>query len=351
MSEGRVNTTPLAFRSSPHASALAFQSSVKIGSMYKIWIDEPMIDSCLPMFAGVAELVGPGAPTAEIANCDATLVPGSRIWDGALMDRATKMKVLSRIGIGYDNINVSEASARNIIVCYAPDAPTISTAEHALALMMAAAKHLRGLDENTRAGQARVYAATHKGMELAYKTIGLIGMGRIGSRVAKACVAMDMRVIVYDPFVNTERAAALGVQKVDSLEALLAQSDVVSLHLPSTPETRHLMNAERLAQMKPGSILINAARGALIDEAALTDALKSGHLLGAGLDVFHKEPPDIDHPFLKLDNVVLTPHVASHTDAGHHRLYETAALQALQVLRGERAASMLNAQIWETRRK
>ena len=163
--------------------------------------------------------------------------------------------------------------------------------------MMAAAKHLRGLDENTRVGQARVYAATHKGMELAYKTIGLIGMGRIGSRMAKACVAMDMRVIVYDPFINAERATALGAQKVDSLETLLAQSDVVSLHLPSTPETRHLMNAERLAQMKPGSILINAARGALIDEAALTDALKSGHLLGAGLDVFHKEPPDIDHNF------------------------------------------------------
>ena len=318
--------------------------------MYKIWIDEPMIDSCLPLLAGVAELVGPGAPIERIAECDATLVPGSRIWDGALMDRAPKMKVLSRIGIGYDNINVAEASKRNIVVCYAPDAPTVSTAEHALALMMAVAKHLRGLDVNTRLGTARKYAADHKGMELAGRTIGLVGLGRIGSRVARACAAMGMRVLTYDPFVTVERAAAVSAEKIDSLDALLAQSDVVSLHLPATPETRHLMNAERLAQMKPGSILVNAARGVLIDEAALVDALKSGHLLGAGLDVFHKEPPDIDHPFLKLDNIVLTPHVASHTVAGHHRLYETAALQALQVLRSERAASMLNAEIWDIRR-
>ncbi len=309
-----------------------------------------MIESCLPLFAGVAELVGPGAPLERIAECDATLVPGSRTWDGALMDRAPKMKVLSRIGIGYDNIHVAEASARNIVVCYAPDAPTVSTAEHALALLMAVAKHLHGLDANTRSGHARAYAAAHKGMELAGRTIGLVGLGRIGSRVARACAAMDMRVLTYDPFVTVERAAAVSAEKIDSLDALLAQSDVVSLHLPSTVETRHLMNAERLAQMKAGSILVNAARGALIDEAALVDALKSGHLMGAGLDVFHKEPPDIDHPLLQLDNVVLTPHVASHTDAGHHRLYETAALQALQVLRGERAASMLNAEIWDGRR-
>jgi len=304
------------------------------------------------LFDGIATLIGPGAPIEEIATCDATLVPGNRIWDAALMDRAPKMRVLSRIGIGYDNINVPEASKRNIVVCYAPDAPTVSTAEHALALMFAATKYLRPLDLHTHEGpqQARTYLRGHKGMELEGKTIALLGIGRIGSRVAKACLALGMRVITYDPFITADRAAALGAIKVDSLDEALAQGDVVSLHLPSTPETRHLINAERLAKMKQGSVLVNAARGALVDEQALADALNSGHLMGAGLDVFHKEPPELDNPLMKCENVVLTPHIASHTDAGHHRLYETAALQALQVLRGERPASLLNAEIWDARR-
>jgi D-3-phosphoglycerate dehydrogenase len=136
-----------------------------------------------------------------------------------------------------------------------------------------------------------------------------------------------------------------------TLEALLKQADVVSLHLPATAETRNLMNTERFAQMKPGAILINSARGALIDEAALVDALQSGRLAGAGLDVFQQEPIPDDHPLLRFENVVLSPHIASRTGAGHHRIWETTIVQALQVLRGEKPPFMLNPEIWESRRR
>jgi D-3-phosphoglycerate dehydrogenase len=310
--------------------------------MFRIWIDEPLLDSVLPIFDGVAELVGPGASPEELATCDAALVPGTR-WDAARMDAAPRLRVLSRIGVGYDNIDVAAATARGIAVCYTPQAPTVSTAEHALALLFALAKRVCASERDVRAGRWHPTFWTHKGMELDGRTLGLVGAGRIGGRVAVVARAIGMRVIAFDPFLDDARAAELGVECVGSLDALLAESDVVSLHAPSTSQTRHMIDAARLAQMKPGALLINTARGALIDEAALVDALRSGRLGGAGLDVFEREPIDPAHPLLTLDNVVLTDHIASHTWAGHHRLYETAVLQALQALRGERPAGLLNA--------
>jgi D-3-phosphoglycerate dehydrogenase len=267
------------------------------------------------------------------------------------MDRAPKLKVIARLGVGYENIIVPDATARNIVVCYAPEAPTISTAEHTLTLLFAVAKKLRPLDIALRQGLWSSTAANWKGIELHGLTLGLVGVGRIGSRVAVACSAIGMRVIGYDPYLTAARGAALGIGLAPSLEALLRDSDVVSLHVPVLPETRNLMNAERFAQMKPGAIFVNAARGALVDEAALEEALASGRLAGAGLDVFQKEPTNPNHPLKRFENVVLTPHIASHTGAGHHRLYETAFVQALQVLRGEMPAFPLNPEVWETRRR
>jgi D-3-phosphoglycerate dehydrogenase len=181
-----------------------------------------------------------------------------------------------------------------------------------------------------------------KGMELQNRVLGLVGLGRIGGHVAQIMQAVGMRVIAYDPLLTDERASQWGVQKVNSLDVLLAQSDVVSLHAPATSETRHLINAPRLQSMKPGAILINTARGSLVDEHALADALRSGHLAGAGLDVFECEPIASDNPLIHLENVVLTDHIASHTWAGHHRLYEMAIHHALQALRGEKPDCMLN---------
>ena len=309
--------------------------------MYRVWIDENPLDSVRPMLEQVAHLVGPGAALEELATCDGALDPGAA-WTAARMDRAPRLKVISRIGVGYDNIDVRAATERGIMVCYTPHGPTLSTAEHAVALIFAAAKTVAFADRDMRAGRWHSLFITLKGMELRDRVLGLVGFGRIGGQVAQIMQAVGMHVAAYDPMLTPERAAQMGIRRMDSLEDLLAESDVVSLHAPSTPETRHLINAARLQVMKQGSILINTARGALVDERALADALRSGHLAAAGLDVFEQEPIETDNPLLKLENVVLTDHIGSHTWTGHHRLYEMAVHHLLQALRGERPDCMLN---------
>lgn len=309
--------------------------------MYRVWIDENPLDSVRPMLEKVAQLVGPGASLEELATCDAALDPGAA-WTAARMDRAPRLKVISRIGVGYDNIDVRAATERGIMVCYTPHGPTLSTAEHAVALIFAAAKTVAFADRDMRAGRWHSQFITLKGMELRDRVLGLVGFGRIGGHVAQIMQAVGMHVAAYDPMLTPERAAQMGIRRMDSLDDLLAESDVVSLHAPSTPETRHLMNAARLQVMKQGSILINTARGALVDERALADALRSGHLAAAGLDVFEREPIETDNPLLKLENVVLTDHIGSHTWTGHHRLYEMAVHHLLQALHGERPDCMLN---------
>jgi D-3-phosphoglycerate dehydrogenase len=319
---------------------------------FKLWFDEFILPSCVPLLDGCAVALGPSAEFAGIDEAEAFICPGNVIYNGARMDKAPQLKVIARLGVGYDNIDVPAATARNIVVVYAPQAPTVSTAEHAIALMMETAKRLNEAEQALRKHDWLGYLRRdNKGMELDGRTLGLVGMGRIGSRVAKVGLALGMNVIVFDPFVSPARAGELGVSLAPSLEALLQQADVVSLHLPATAETRNLMNAERFAQMKAGAILINSARGALVNESALIDALKSGRLAGAGLDVFQQEPIPDDHPLLQCENVVMSPHIASRTGAGHHRIWETTIVQALQVLRGEQPPYMLNPEVWETRRR
>jgi len=313
-------------------------------SMFRLWVDEHVLESVLPMLNGVAEIVGPGAPVSELATCDAALDPGVP-WTAERMDQAGRLRVLSRIGVGYDNIDVGAASERGIVVCYTPHGPTVSTAEHTVALIFAAAKTVAFADRDLRAGRWHSQVTTLKGMELQGRTLGIVGAGRIGCHVARIMQAVGMNIILFDPLLTAERAAELGIRRTDSLEELLGQSDIVSLHAPSNESTRHLMNSSTLRLMKAGSILINTARGALVDEAALTESLRSGHLAAAGLDVFQKEPISNENPLLSLDNVVLTDHIASHTWAGHHRLYEMAVRHVLQVLRGETADSELNPQV------
>jgi D-3-phosphoglycerate dehydrogenase len=310
--------------------------------MFKIWLEELLLDSVQTLFDGAAELIGPRAPIERLGECDAVLVSGGK-WDGPRMDLAPKLRVVSRIGVGYENIDVDAATERNIMVCYTPLAPSVSTAEHAIGLMFAVAKQIVYADRDMRAGNWHREFWTVKGMELRDRTLGLVGVGRIGANVATVARAIGMQVVCYDPYLSEKRATEIGVTPAADLESLLRQSDVVSLHAPSTPETYKLMNAERFAQLKSGSILINTARGALVDEAALIAALESGQLSGAGLDVFEVEPIPTNHPLLKFENVVVTDHIASHTWAGHHRLYETAARQALQALRGEMPDNVLNA--------
>ena len=323
--------------------------------MYKIWFERKLPREHAHLVEGLARPLGFAAeasrdPLAEIAEAEGIVASAKIIYDGALMDRAPALKVIARTGVGYDNISVPEATARGICVCYTPDAPTISTAEHTVALMLAAAKQLKRYNRAMREQPTADHISGYYGLELCGRRLGLVGLGRIGARVALVAKALGMSVTAYDPFVPRERAAEMGVELAPSLEVLLRAADVVSLHVPATPETRHLINAERLSLMKPGAYLINAARGALVDERALLAALESGRLSGAGLDVFECEPPPADHPLLARDDVIATPHLAGPSPAGRQRMWEGAISQTLQVLRNERPAHLLNPDVWNVRR-
>jgi D-3-phosphoglycerate dehydrogenase len=227
-----------------------------------------------------------------------------------------------------------------------PDAPTISTAEFAVTLMLTVLRHVKQSEKMLRGVERRDFFSEYQGLESYGLTLGLVGVGRIGSRVARVARALDMRVIAYDPYISKERAQQLDIELVPTLEDALREADVVSLHVPYSAETHHLINSKTLAQMKKGAYLINTARGGLVDEKALLEALQSGHLHGAGLDVFDPEPPSPEHPLLQLDNVIATPHIAGASMQSKDRLWEQAIAQALQVLRGEMPPNILNPQVW-----
>jgi D-3-phosphoglycerate dehydrogenase len=301
----------------------------------------------------VAQVItGPVADTdawyAEAATYDIMIVGGNTMLDGPWMDRiGLRVRALARPGIGVDKIDIAAATARGIMVLNTPDGPTESTAEHAIALMLSLTKGVAAGDRVLRAGQGFPrYGSLPPGLEALGATLGLVGLGRIGGRVAEIARVLGMRVLAYDPFVAPARAAALGVELVGSLGEVLSAADVVSLHCPSMPETYRLINAEALALMRPGSFLVNVARGALIDEAALLDALRSGHLAGAGLDVYDPEPPHADNPLFSLPNTICTTHVGSYTSAGLLKMHVQCAEQVAMTLRGERPTNLVNPEVW-----
>jgi D-3-phosphoglycerate dehydrogenase len=240
---------------------------------------------------------------------------------------------------------VEAASSRGILVANTPDAPTESTAEHAVTLLLAAVRRLRIADR--RIHGASLEQRAMEGLELKGKTLGIVGLGRIGSRVAEICGAgLRMKVVAYDPYV---KAAGPHATLVPTLEALLEAADVVTINCALTAETRGMVNEARMRRMKKGAVLVNAARGPIVDEEALLRVLKDGHLSGAGLDVFAVEPPAATHPLFALDNVVATPHIASYTDGGLAAMGRGSVDQVLAVLRGERPPNLLNPEAWPGR--
>ena len=242
-------------------------------------------------------------------------------------------------------------SRRGIMVVNTPDGPTESTAEHTIALLLNLCKQVMVGDRILRTGHPfPTLAELAPGLEVAGAVLGLVGLGRIGRRVADIARVLGMKVLAFDPFITPERASMLGVELVPSLAELLPRAQVVSLHCPSTPETRHIMNAGTLSLMPRGSYLINAARGALIDEAALLDALRSGHLAGAALDVYDPEPPVTNHPLFTHPNTICTPHVGSYTTASVVRMRLMVCEQIVSVLRGERPTNLVNSAVWGHRR-
>jgi D-3-phosphoglycerate dehydrogenase len=289
---------------------------------------------------------------AEAASYDAMIVSGHMFVDGALLDRVGgRLRVVSRPGIGVDRIDLAAATERGVLVVNTPDGPTESTAEHAIALMLGLTKLVATSDRILRSGRGFLpYGALPLGLELRDTTLGLVGLGRIGGRVAEIARGLGMRVLAFDPFAAPARAAALGVELVEPLARLLSSADIVSIHCPATPETERLIDAAALAQMRPGSYLINVARGTIVDEAALLAALRSGHLAGAGLDVYNPEPPPADNPLFSLPNTICTQHIASYTGASVLRMQVMACEQVAAVLRGERPTNLVNVEVWERRR-
>jgi D-3-phosphoglycerate dehydrogenase len=322
--------------------------------MFRIWSERAMPEDVSSSIAGVAEALGPGTATpndlaAAIGTAEAAIASALMTYDASIMDRAPGLRVIARTGIGTDNIDVSAATDRGIAVCNTPDAPTRSTAEHTITLMLAVAKRVANAQAALRSG-GRDFFASHQGLELAGRTLGLVGMGRIGRAVAEMAGGLDMSVISHDPFVDPASAAGSGIRLVETLESLVEEADVVSLHVPLTDETHHLIDGPMIERMRPNVIVINTARGGLIDHAALLDALERGKLFGAGLDVTDPEPLPPDHPLLKNPHAVVTPHVAAATFAAKARLYESAVDQALQVLRGQRPDHLVNPTVWPLRR-
>jgi D-3-phosphoglycerate dehydrogenase len=249
------------------------------------------------------------ALTTELADADALIVRSATRVTDELLQHAPRLRIVGRAGVGVDNIDLDAATHRGILVVNTPGSSATSVAEHALALMLALARSVPQLNAAMHAGRWEKSGAA--GAELRGKTLGLVGLGRVGGEVARRAKALEMRVLAHDPYLSAERAAEWGVQLLPLAE-MLAQADYVSLHTALSPATDRLMNQQTLALMKRGARLINTARGELVDEAALLEALQSGHIAGAGLDVFVTEPPG-NSPLMALPNVIATPHVAGST--------------------------------------
>jgi D-3-phosphoglycerate dehydrogenase len=271
----------------------------------------------------------------------------------AEFDLAANLEVVGRHGVGLDNVDIPAASERGIPITYTPYGPTESTAEHALMLILAVARRVSQMDRAVRSGNFQIRDRLEVlGRELEGMTLGVVGFGRIGQRLAAMCRdALHMEVRVYDPYLPPEMVIGWGAVSVAGLVELAAGVDVLSVHTPLTAETRGLVSRAVIRAMKPGAILVNTSRGPVVDEAALVEALQDGHLGGAGLDVFDPQPPAAGSPLLSLDQVVLTPHVASFTREGRRRMGLTVVEDVLRVLRGERPEYLANSETWSRRRR
>jgi D-3-phosphoglycerate dehydrogenase len=274
----------------------------------------------------------------SIGAYDAIVIRSATQLDGPLLDRAHRLKVIGRAGVGVDNVDVEAATERGIVVVNAPESTVISAAEHTVGLLVALARNIP--QAHAALKQGRWERSRYAGTELAEKTLGVLGLGRIGQQVARRALGLGMHVVAYDPFVTKDRFRELGVERVERPDDVYAAADFLTLHLPLTDDTRGAVGAEAFARMRDGVRIVNAARGELLDEAALVDAVRSGKVAGAAIDVFSTEP--YTGPLLELDNVVVTPHLAASTAEAQDRAGVVVAEQVAAALEGRMVVNAVN---------
>jgi D-3-phosphoglycerate dehydrogenase len=309
----------------------------------KVIIAEPIAQAGLDALAGTAEVVDLVGESRDvimdhIGDAAAIIVRSATHVDRSMIEAGQNLAVIGRAGIGTDNIDVMAATERGVMVVNAPNANTISAAEHTMALILAQARHIAVADRSLREG--RWDRAKFQGMELHGKTLGVLGLGKIGTLVAQRASAFGMHIIAYDPYVSSDRARRLGVSML-TLEEVLATADIITIHLPRTPKTEDLIDADSIAGMKDGVRIVNVARGGIVNEADLADAVDSGKVGGAAIDVFATEPTT-ESPLFSIANVTVTPHLGASTHEAQGKAGIAVAEAVAQALRGELVLSAVN---------
>jgi D-3-phosphoglycerate dehydrogenase len=297
--------------------------------MPRVFISDKLEAACIDLLRGAGLEVDnrPGlkddALQQALREADGMVVRSGTQVTAKLLENPGKLRAVVRAGVGVDNIDVAAATRRGIVVMNTPGGNTVSTAEHTVTMMMALARHIPFATANLQAGKWD--RSKFVGVQLAGKTLGIVGLGRVGREVARRAAALDMQVLGFDPFLAPDRAAQLGIESAADLDQLLPRCDFLTVHTPGGPENMNLIDARRLGLMKRGARVINCARGGIINEEALAEALKSGQIAGAAIDVFLQEPPPADHPLLKLPNVVVTPHLGASTQEAQDAVAQEAA--------------------------
>jgi D-3-phosphoglycerate dehydrogenase len=320
-------------------------SHIPLESTMKIMICDPIAEDGIEIFrrAGADVDIKTGQKPEDLKKSvngyDALVVRSETRITREVLEASSHLQVVGRAGVGVDNIDVAAATEKGVVVVNAPTGNTTSAAEHAIALMMALARRIPDANSSLKSGKWE--RSKFLGLEVRDKTLGVIGLGQVGSEVARRARGLEMRVLAYDPFVAEERAKNLGAELV-TMDQLLAQSDFITVHTTLTEGTKHLIGADEIAMTRPTVRFINTARGGIIDEAALYDALKSGRVAAAAIDVFEKEPVT-DHPLFSLDNVIVTPHLGASTAEAQERVAIDVAHQVVAVLNGEPARWAVNA--------
>jgi D-3-phosphoglycerate dehydrogenase len=314
--------------------------------MFKVLVSDPISDLGIQKLMDASDVAVDKKPglsedelVAIIGEYDALLVRSQTRVTQRVMEAGKSLKVVGRAGVGVDNIDLEAATQRGIIVINAPDGNTITTCEHTFAMMMALARHIPQAYAKTIGGVWD--RKSFLGVELRNKKLGVMGMGRIGSEVAQRAKAFGMEILGYDPFLTEERADKLGV-KLSTVEDIVRNADFMTVHTPLTPETRHMISSKQFEIMKPGMRIINCARGGIIDEQALVEAIDAGIVAGAAFDVFEVEPPAPDHPFLTNPKVIVTPHLGASTVEAQENVAIDVSEQVLYILRGEPFKNAVN---------